>query len=242
MGPERKSMIMTEKEKRNTAVHEAGHALLAKLLPGCDPLHKVTIIPRGQALGVTWSLPTEDKVNGYKKQILDQITMAMGGRLAEEIMFSEMSSGASNDIERATETARAMVCRWGMSDKLGPLAFGKSEGEVFLGRDFSAAKDYSEDTARQIDAEVRTIVLGCYERGKQLLTENKDALQRVADALVEYETLDAEDVNILLQGGALTRERPPPRVTAPPKSPEKKDKRKILDALEAIPKMEPNKA
>ncbi|HEX8699452.1 MAG TPA: ATP-dependent zinc metalloprotease FtsH [Myxococcaceae bacterium] len=242
MGPERKSMIMTEKEKRNTAVHEAGHALLAKLLPGCDPLHKVTIIPRGQALGVTWSLPTEDKVNGYKKQILDQITMAMGGRLAEEIMFNEMSSGASNDIERATETARAMVCRWGMSDKLGPLAFGKSEGEVFLGRDFSAAKDYSEDTARQIDAEVRGIVIGCYENGKRLLTENKDALQRVADALVEYETLDAEDVNILLQGGALTRERPPPRVTAPPKSPEKKDKRKILDAIEAIPKMEPNKA
>jgi cell division protease FtsH len=242
MGPERKSMIMTEKEKRNTAVHEAGHALLAKLLPGCDPLHKVTIIPRGQALGVTWSLPTEDKVNGYKKQILDQITMAMGGRLAEEIMFNEMSSGASNDIERATETARAMVCRWGMSDKLGPLAFGKSEGEVFLGRDFSSTKDYSEDTARQIDAEVRSIVMSCYENGKRLLTENKDALQRIADALVEYETLDAEDVNILLQGGTLTRERPPPRVIAPPKSPEKKDKRKILDAIEAIPKMEPNKA
>jgi cell division protease FtsH len=242
MGPERKSMIMTEKEKRNTAVHEAGHALLAKLLPGCDPLHKVTIIPRGQALGVTWSLPTEDKVNGYKKQILDQITMAMGGRLAEEIMFSEMSSGAANDIERATETARAMVCRWGMSEKLGPLAFGKSEGEVFLGRDFNATKDYSEDTARQIDAEVRGIVIGCYENGKRLLTEHKEALQRIADALVEYETLDAEDVNILLQGGALTRERPPPRVNAPPKSTEKKDKRKILDALEAIPKMEPNKA
>ncbi|HVG58599.1 MAG TPA: ATP-dependent zinc metalloprotease FtsH [Hyalangium sp.] len=242
MGPERKSMIMTEKEKRNTAVHEAGHALLAKLLPGCDPLHKVTIIPRGQALGVTWSLPTEDKVNGYKKQILDQITMAMGGRLAEEIMFDEMSSGAANDIERATETARAMVCRWGMSDKLGPLAFGKSEGEVFLGRDFSATKDYSEDTSRQIDAEVRSIVMGCYDNGKRLLTENKEVLQRIADALVEYETLDAEDVNILLQGGTLTRERPPPRVITPPKSTEKKDKRKILDALEAIPKMEPNKA
>ncbi|WP_224360914.1 ATP-dependent zinc metalloprotease FtsH [Hyalangium versicolor] len=242
MGPERKSMIMTEKEKRNTAVHEAGHALLAKLLPGCDPLHKVTIIPRGQALGVTWSLPTEDKVNGYKKQILDQITMAMGGRLAEEIMFSEMSSGAANDIERATETARAMVCRWGMSEKLGPLAFGKNEGEVFLGRDFSATKDYSEDTARQIDSEVRGIVMGCYDNGKRLLIENKESLQRISDALVEYETLDAEDVNILLQGGTLTRERPPPRVITPPKSTEKKDKRKILDALEAIPKMEPNKA
>jgi len=241
MGPERKSMIMTEKEKRNTAVHEAGHALIAKLLPGCDPLHKVTIIPRGQALGLTWSLPTEDKVNGYKKQILDQICMAMGGRIAEELMFNEVSSGASNDIERATETARAMVCRWGMSEKLGPLAFGKSDGEVFLGRDFNSSKDYSEDTARQIDAEVRGIVMGCYEKAKQLLTDHLDALKRVADALVEYETLDAEDVNILLQGGQLTREPPPPRVVAPPKSTEKKDKRKILDALDGLPNMEPNK-
>lgn len=242
MGPERRSMIMTEKEKKNTATHEAGHALLAKLLPGCDPLHKVTIIPRGQALGVTWSLPTEDKVNGYKKQMLDQISMAMGGRIAEELMFNEMSSGAANDIERATETARAMVCRWGMSEKMGPLAFGKSDGEVFLGRDFNSSKDYSEDTARQIDAEVRNIVVGCYERGKQLLTENIEALRRVSDALVEYETLDAEDVNILLQGGQLTRERPPPRVNAPPKATEKKDKRKILDALEGLPAMEPKKA
>ncbi|GMU06257.1 MULTISPECIES: ATP-dependent zinc metalloprotease FtsH [Corallococcus] len=242
MGPERRSMIMTDKEKRNTAVHEAGHALLAKLLPGCDPLHKVTIIPRGQALGVTWSLPTEDKVNGYRKQILDQITMAMGGRIAEELMFNEMSSGAANDIERATETARAMVCRWGMSEKMGPLAFGKSDGEVFLGRDFNSSKDYSEDTARQIDAEVRSIVVGCYTTGKQLLTDKLDVLQRVSDALVEYETLDAEDVNIILQGGQLTRERPAPRVSSTPKPTEKKDKRKILDALEGLPNMEPKKA
>nr|WP_242593354.1 ATP-dependent zinc metalloprotease FtsH [Corallococcus exiguus] len=242
MGPERRSMIMTDKEKRNTAVHEAGHALLAKLLPGCDPLHKVTIIPRGQALGVTWSLPTEDKVNGYRKQILDQITMAMGGRIAEELMFNEMSSGAANDIERATETARAMVCRWGMSEKMGPLAFGKSDGEVFLGRDFNSSKDYSEDTARQIDSEVRSIVVGCYTIGKQLLTDKLDVLQRVSDALVEYETLDAEDVNIILQGGQLTRERPAPRVSSSPKPTEKKDKRKILDALEGLPNMEPKKA
>ncbi|RKH46169.1 ATP-dependent metallopeptidase FtsH/Yme1/Tma family protein [Corallococcus sp. AB049A] len=242
MGPERRSMIMTDKEKRNTAVHEAGHALLAKLLPGCDPLHKVTIIPRGQALGVTWSLPTEDKVNGYRKQILDQITMAMGGRIAEELMFNEMSSGAANDIERATETARAMVCRWGMSEKMGPLAFGKSDGEVFLGRDFNSSKDYSEDTARQIDLEVRSIVVGCYTTGKQLLTDKLDVLQRVSDALVEYETLDAEDVNIILQGGQLTRERPAPRVSSTPKPTEKKDKRKILDALEGLPNMEPKKA
>jgi cell division protease FtsH len=157
-------------------------------------------------------------------------------------MFDEMSSGASNDIERATETARAMVCRWGMSEKLGPLAFGKSDGEVFLGRDFNSSKDYSEDTARQIDNEVRGIVMDCYNRGKQALTDHMEALKRVSEALVEYETLDAEDVNILLQGGQLTRERPPPRINAPPKATEKKDKRKILDALEGLPKMEPGKA
>jgi cell division protease FtsH len=241
MGPERKSMIMTEREKRNTAVHEAGHALVAKLLPHCDPLHKVTIIPRGQALGLTQSLPSEDKLNFYKRAGLDQICMAMGGRIAEEIVFNEVSSGAASDIEHATNMARAMVCRWGMSDRLGPLAFGNRDGEVFLGRDFGSRPDYSEDTARQIDAEVRDIVMGCYNRAKQLLTENLETLKRIADALLEYETLEAEDVNILMQGGALTRERPPPRIT-PPSKPEKKEKRKILDALEGLPKMEPNKA
>jgi cell division protease FtsH len=242
MGPERRSMIMTEKEKRNTAVHEAGHALVGELLPNCDPVHKVTIIPRGQALGLTMTLPAEDKLNYYKRAAMDQLSMLMGGRIAEEIFFDEMSSGAANDIEHATSIARAMVCRWGMSAKLGPLAFGTREGEVFLGRDLGSKPDYSEDTARQIDIEVRSIVMGCYEKGKAVLTEHREGLIRVADALVEYETLDAEDVNILLQGGALTRERPPPRVITPPKSTEKKDKRKILDALEAIPKMEPNKA
>jgi len=241
MGPERKSMIMSEKEKRITAVHEAGHALVARLLPGCDPLHKVTIIPRGQALGLTMSLPLEDKHNQYRKAALDQISMAMGGRIAEELVFDEMSSGAASDIEMATNLARAMVCRWGMSQKLGPLAFGNREGEVFLGRDFATRPDYSEDTARQIDTEVREIVMSCYDRGKRLLVENMETLKRVGDALLEYETLDAEDVNVLLQGGSLTRERPPPRIIAPPKL-EKKEKRKILDALEGLPKMEPNKA
>ncbi|MCI0670460.1 MAG: ATP-dependent zinc metalloprotease FtsH [Myxococcaceae bacterium] len=241
MGPERRSMIMTEREKRNTAVHEAGHALLGKLLPYCDPVHKVTIIPRGQALGVTWSLPTEDSYNLYKQAILDKITMMMGGRLAEEIINGEMSSGASNDIERATETARAMVCRWGMSERMGPLAFGQSEGEVFLGRDFGTRPNYSEQTARDIDSEVRAIVMGCYERGKKVLTENLEVLKKMADALLEYETLEAEDVNIIVQGGTITRERPQPRVATAAKT-EKKEKRKILDALETLPKMEPNKA
>jgi cell division protease FtsH len=241
MGPERKSMIMSEKEKRITAVHEAGHALVAKLLPGCDPLHKVTIIPRGQALGLTMALPIEDKHNHYRKAALDQIAMAMGGRIAEELVFDEMSSGAASDIEHATNLARAMVCRWGMSQKLGPLAFGNRDGEVFLGRDLATRPDYSEDTARQIDLEVREIVMSCYDRGKRLLVENMETLKRVGEALLEYETLDAEDVNVLIQGGSLTRERPPPRITAPPKL-EKKEKRKILDALEGLPKMEPNKA
>ena len=241
MGPERKSMIMSEKEKRITAVHEAGHALVGKLLPGCDPLHKVTIIPRGQALGLTMSLPLEDKHNHYRKAALDQISMAMGGRIAEELIFDEMSSGAASDIEQATGIARAMVCRWGMSAKLGPLSFGSREGEVFLGRDFATRPDYSEDTARQIDAEVREIVMGCYDKGKRLLVENLETLKRIGDALLEYETLDAEDVNLLIQGGALTREPPAPRVVAALKV-EKKEKRKILDALEGLPKMEPNKA
>ncbi|MFN0064418.1 MAG: ATP-dependent zinc metalloprotease FtsH [Myxococcaceae bacterium] len=241
MGPERKSMIMSEKEKRNTAVHEAGHALVGKLSPHCDPVNKVTIIPRGQALGVTQSLPTEDKLNLYRHGIVDQIAMAMGGRIAEELVLGDVSSGAASDIEHATALARAMVCRWGMSSKLGPLSYGSREGEVFLGRDLSTRPDYSEDTARQIDAEVRDIVTQSYERAKKILVDNMDALKRITEALLEYETLDAEDLNVLIKGGAITRERPPPRITAPPKT-EKKEKRKILDALEGLPKMEPNKA
>jgi cell division protease FtsH len=201
----------------------------------------VTIIPRGQALGLTMSLPLEDKHNQYRKAALDQISMAMGGRIAEELIFDEMSSGAASDIEHATGVARAMVCRWGMSQKLGPLAFGNREGEVFLGRDFATRPDYSEDTARQIDAEVREIIMSCYDKGKRLLMDNLDTLKRIGDALLEYETLDAEDINILLEGGTITRERPAPRIVAPPKV-EKKEKRKILDALEGLPKMEPNKA
>ncbi|MBS1153540.1 MAG: hypothetical protein H6Q89_5238 [Myxococcaceae bacterium] len=242
MGPERKSMIMTEKEKRNTAVHEAGHALVGKLLPGCDPVHKVTIIPRGQALGLTWSLPVEDQLNRYKKQLMDDLCMLLGGRIAEELTFGEMSAGASNDIERATNMARAMVCRWGMSEKLGPLTFGGAQGEVFLGRDFASKPDYSEDTAKQIDAEVRGIVMGSYERAKKILVENSEPLKRIADALMEYETLDGPDLDMLIQGTTMTREKPAPRVVAPPKSDEKKNRR-ILDALEGLPgKLEPEKA
>ena len=243
MGPERKSMIMTEAEKRLTAVHEAGHALVGKLLPGCDPVHKVTIIPRGQALGVTSFIPTEDKLSYYKKKLMDQLCMSLGGRIAEELVFGEISSGAASDIEHVTSLSRAMVMRWGMSEKLGPLAFGQRDGEVFLGRDFAARPDYSEETARQIDSEVRGIVFGAYERAKSLLNDNLEVLKRVSDALIEYETIDAADLDMLISGAPLTREKPPPRVTStPPKDEKKKDKR-ILDALEGLPgKMEPGSA
>jgi len=239
MGPERKSMIMTEKEKQNTAVHEAGHALIGKLLPGCDPVHKVTIIPRGQALGITWSLPTEDQLNRYRKQLKDELSMLLGGRVAEELVFDEMSAGATNDIERATQIARAMVCRWGMSDKLGPLSYSNREGEVFLGRDFASRADHSDETAKNIDDEIRKIVVEAYERSKALLSENLDLLKRISDALVEYETLDAADLEMLLKGSPLTREKPQPRLTAPPK--EEKKNRNILDSIDGL-SMEPGKA
>jgi cell division protease FtsH len=243
MGPERKSMIMTEQEKRLTAVHEGGHALVGRLLPGCDPVHKVTIIPRGQALGVTSFIPTEDKLSYYKKKSMDQICMMLGGRIAEELVFGEISAGAASDIENVTALSRAMVMRWGMSDKLGPLAFGARDGEVFLGRDIASRPDYSEETARQIDAEVRGIVMGSYERAKKLLHEHLETLKRISDALMEYETIDAADLDTLIAGNPLTREKPPPRVTSsPPKDEKKKDKR-ILDALDGLPgKIEPGTA
>ena len=244
MGPERKSMIMTEAEKKLTAVHEAGHALVGRLLPGCDPVHKVTIIPRGQALGVTSFIPTEDKLSYYKKKLMDVLCMSLGGRIAEELVFGEISSGAASDIEHVTGLSRAMVTRWGMSEKLGPLMFGSANSEVFLGRDIAARSDYSEETARQIDAEVRGIVMSAYERAKKLLHENLETLKRISEALMEYETIDAADLDMLIAGTALTRERPPPRVThaTPPKDEKKKDKR-ILDALDGLPgKIEPGTA
>jgi cell division protease FtsH len=246
MGAERRSMIMSEKERRNTAVHEAGHTIVGKMLPGCDPVHKVTIIPRGQALGVTQTLPAEDQLNYYRKGALDRIAMLMGGRIAEEVIFDEMSAGASNDIERATGLARAMVCEWGMSEKLGPLAFGQAEGEVFLGRQIgSRTKDYSEATAIEIDNEVRRIVMDQYTKAKNILLEKREILERMAEALIEYETLDGEDVNILMNGGKIVREKPQPRVAPAPKPERKKEEKKnILEALESLgkPTPEPSKA
>ncbi len=233
MGTERRSMIISEKEKRNTAVHEAGHALVAKVLPGTDPVHKVTIIPRGRALGLTQQLPQEDRLNLYQQFALNQIAILMGGRIAEELTFNERSTGAGNDIERATELARAMVCEWGMSEKMGPLAFGRKEGEVFLGREMTTTQAYSEQTAQDIDAEVRRIVTEQYERAKQVLIENSEKLARIADALIEYETLDASDIDLILAGMSINR-APPPKAAAPP-APEKGKRGGLLDAVGGVP-------
>src|ERR1700758_3542626 len=186
MGPERKSMIMTEEEKKNTAYHEGGHALVAALLPDADPLHKVTIIPRGRALGVTMPLPAEDKYSHTKEYLDATITVMMGSRIAEEKFLGHMTTGAGNDIEKATDIARKMVCEWGMSE-LGPLTFGKVEGEIFLGRDFGRTQDYSEQTANQIDAEVKRIVTSAYDRASKIIGENERAMHRLARTLLEKE-------------------------------------------------------
>jgi len=193
MGPERKSMIMTEEEKKNTAYHEGGHALVAALLPDADPLHKVTIIPRGRALGVTMQLPSEDKYSHTKEYLDATITVMMGGRIAEERFLGHMTTGAGNDIEKATDLARKMVCEWGMSG-LGPLTFGKVEGEIFLGRDFGRTQDYSEETANQIDAEVKRIVTTAYDKARLIISENEKAMHRLARTLLEKEVLDGEEV------------------------------------------------
>ncbi|MBS2021380.1 MAG: ATP-dependent zinc metalloprotease FtsH [Deltaproteobacteria bacterium] len=249
MGAERRSMIISDKEKENTAWHEAGHTVVGKLLEHSDPVHKVTIIPRGPALGVTQFLPKEDRLSWYKPALLDRIAMAMGGRLAEEIKFGVLSSGAKSDISNATSLARAMVCEWGMSEKLGPLAFGEEQGEVFLGREFmQRARNYSEATAIDIDNEVRRIVTEQYERAKKVLMEHKDALERIALALLEWETLDADEVELLMKGGTLTKAKYAHPKPPEPKKPEEKRPQgsKILDALGGLaspmPKPEPGKA
>ena len=202
MGAERKSLLLTEEEKKVTAYHEAGHAIVAALMPFADPLHKVTIIPRGMALGVTMQLPETDKHNYTLDYLNTQIAVMMGGRLAEEIFLSQMSTGAGNDIERATELSRKMVCEWGMSS-LGPLTFGKKEEQIFLGRELAQHRDFSEETAREIDSEVRRLVNTGYEKAKHLILENRDALVRIALALLEREVLDANDLKLILEGKQL---------------------------------------
>jgi len=200
MGVERRSMVITEKEKKNTAYHEAGHALVAYLLPGTDPLHKVTIIPRGRALGVTMQLPEDDKHTYPRQYLINNLAIMMGGRVAEEICLGEMTTGAGNDIERATETARKMVCEWGMSEKMGPLTYGSKEEQVFLGRDFNAQKNFSDETAKLIDLEVKSLVMGGYNTAVDLLTKNRESLEKVSLALLEHETLDLKEITEIIDG------------------------------------------
>ncbi|MBT9552226.1 MAG: ATP-dependent zinc metalloprotease FtsH, partial [Hydrogenophaga sp.] len=200
MGPERKSMVMPEEERKNTAYHEAGHALIGKLMPKCDPVHKVTIIPRGRALGVTMSLPAQDRYSYDKDYMLNQISMLFGGRIAEEVFMNQMTTGASNDFERATSIARDMVMRYGMTDALGPMVYAENEGEVFLGRSVTKTTNMSEQTMQKVDAEVRRIIDQQYKLARDLIEEHSDKMHAMAKALLEWETIDAEQIDDIMAG------------------------------------------
>jgi cell division protease FtsH len=225
-GPERKSLVMSQKEKENTAYHESGHAIVGGMLPNADPVHKVTIIPRGMALGITWSLPDEDRHSRTKNELMAQITMALAGRISEEIKFSDVTTGASNDFEKATELARRMVTQYGMSDTLGPIQYGRGSHQVFLGRDFGEDRNYSEEVASKIDTEVRRIIDDCYQNAKMILSTNWDKVERMVASLLEHETVDTEEVAAILSGtpypAARSAEAPPslPIAAAVPTEPE----------------------
>jgi len=208
MGSARRSMLISDEEKKHTAYHEAGHALLARLVPGNDPVHKVTIIPRGPALGVTMTLPTEDRFTLTNVKAEAMIVFMMGGRVAEELIFNHLTTGASNDIERATDLARKMVTEWGMSEKLGPLNFGSKNENVFLGRELNQGSNVSEETARLIDQEVRDIVERNHDFAKKVLTENIQFLHTMAQALLEFETIEAEDIESIMAGKAINKKAP----------------------------------
>jgi len=200
MGVERRSIIMPEEERRNTAYHEAGHTVVAKVLPGTDPVHKVTIIPRGRALGVTMQLPVEDRYSHTRSYLLSNIAVLMGGRIGEEVFMKQMTTGASNDFERATDLARNMVVRWGMSDLMGTRVYGENESEIFLGRDVTTHKNLSNSTAELVDKEIRRIVDEQYTRARQVIEENRDKMETMAKALLEWETLDAEQIDAIMEG------------------------------------------
>jgi cell division protease FtsH len=237
MGTERRSMVISDDEKRTTAVHEAGHTLISVLIKHQDPVHKVTIIPRGPALGVTWYLPKDDRHNLSKEQADSSIAVALGGRIAEEIIFGRMTTGAGNDIEKATEIARKMVCEWGMSEKLGPLAYGKKEESIFLGRDYGQrTQDYSEQTAQEIDQEVRAIVQRQYAHVKDLLTREREKLQKLADSLIERETLDAEEIAAVLEGRELPKREKVVIPTYAEKDKASKEKRRVASIFGGPPK------
>ena len=243
MGSERKSLIMSDDEKKNTAYHEAGHTLVAKLIPGTDPIHKVTIVPRGMALGLTQQLPVDDRYTQNREFCEKSLAILMGGRAAEELIFSQPTTGAGNDIERATELARKMVCEWGMSEAMGPLSFGRREEPVFLGREFGRHQDYSEETAKQIDSEIRRMVTTSYDWAKKLLKENLAVLHALAEALLEYETLNLEQINFIAKGGKLPPLPKSPMMT-PPAVVASEVKAKPVRQPKAFltPKPEPSKA
>jgi cell division protease FtsH len=223
-GKERRSMALSEKEKTNTAYHEAGHALLLELLPHTEPLHKVTIIPRGPSLGSTMWLPEEDKYTNRKNELIAGLAVGMGGRVAEEIVFGDVTNGARGDIKQATAVARRMVCEWGMSEKMGMVEYGEHEDYVFLGRDISRARDYSEATAEQIDGEVRKLIDNAYQTAMQFLTQHRAHLEAIAKALLEYETLDGVQIKEILEHGRLINPppgAPPPTQKMPPEKPPK---------------------
>jgi cell division protease FtsH len=215
MGAERKSMVITPEDKKKTAYHESGHAVVGMSLPGCDPVHKVTVIPRGRALGVTMSLPELDRFSLYKDEMLSQISMLFGGRVAEEIFVGSISTGASNDFERATSIARDMVTRYGMSEALGPMVYGENEGEVFLGRSVTTHKNMSEATMQKVDAEIRRILDEQYALAKKILTESRDKVEAMTAALLEYETIDAEQIGDIMAGRPVR----PPKPAATPQPP-----------------------
>jgi len=227
-GKERRSLAMSDKEKENTAYHEAGHAILGILLAHVDPLHKVTIIPRGPSLGSTMYLPMEDKYTHRKNELLDRLVMIMGGRVAEDLIFGDVTNGARGDIGMATGIARKMVCEWGMSEKLGMVDYGEGEEHVFLARDISRSRNFSESTAREIDSEVKKLCDDAYSRAKELITKNRDKLEIIAKALLEFETLDGAQVRDIVENGSMQNPPPPPtgnakqnaEPTSQPKTPE----------------------
>ncbi|MDP2353869.1 MAG: ATP-dependent zinc metalloprotease FtsH [Pseudomonadota bacterium] len=213
MGAERRSLIMPEEERKNTAYHESGHAVVAKLMPKTDPVHKVTIIPRGRALGVTMQLPTEDRYSQDRTRLLSTLAVLFGGRIAEELFMNQMTTGASNDFQRATDLARRMVTQWGMSDAMGPMVYGEEEGEVFLGRSVTTHKSVSEETLRKVDAEVRRIIDEQYALARNILEQNRDKVERMTRALLEWETIDSEQIDDIMAGN---EPRPPKPVASPP--------------------------
>ena len=210
MGAERRSMVMPEEERRNTAYHESGHTVVARLMPKTDPVHKVTIIPRGRALGLTMQLPAEDRYSMDKERILSTIAVLFGGRIAEEIFMHQMTTGASNDFERATDMARKMVTQWGMSEALGTMVYGENEGEVFLGRSVTTHKNISEATMQKVDMEIRRIIDQQYALARRLIEENSDKIEVMAKALLEWETLDADQIDDIMNGNPPRPPKPAP--------------------------------